>query len=250
MLTQSIALDSNKSIDLFTRQALPETISPMMNTVSERIQYAIRHSGLSKAEIARRCDVSPQAVNGWIATGRIRKEMLYTLASITGVEAEWIAVGGYEPTVGSHRKNLIAENPASYNNTIPVVGTAQLGLEGYWEETQHPVGYGDGLIIWHSTDKNAYSLRCVGDSMSPRIRHGEFVIVEPNHAISPGDEVLVKTADGQSMIKIYLYERDGRIYLESVNEKYGQAAISREAVTKMHYVAGIAKSSLHRDSGH
>lgn len=62
-----------------------------------------------------------------------------------------------------------------------MVGTAQLGDDGYFCELQYPVGHGDGRINWPTRDPNAYALRCKGESMKPRIRHGEFVVIEPNH---------------------------------------------------------------------
>lgn len=102
------------------------------------------------------------------------------------------------------------------------------------------------MILWASRDRNAYALRCVGDSMSPRIKHGEFVIVEPNHTIVAGDEVLVRTEDGRSMIKVFLYERDDRLHLDSINNGYGQMAIDKSQIIKFHYVAGIAKQALLR----
>lgn len=102
------------------------------------------------------------------------------------------------------------------------------------------------MILWASRDRNAYALRCVGDSMSPRIKHGEFVIVEPNHTIVAGDEVLVRTEDGRSMIKVFLYERDDRIHLDSINNGYGQMTIDKNQIIKFHYVAGIAKQALLR----
>lgn len=147
-----------------------------------------------------------------------------------------------------HESYAVSEPQRSYFpwTSIPVVGVAQLGTEGYWEESQHPVGFGDGCIAWMTEDHNAYALKCVGDSMAPRIRHGEYVIIEPNHNIVPGDEVLVKTTDGQSMIKVFLYERDGRVHLESVNSAFGQMVLQQENIDKFHYVAGIAKASLHR----
>lgn len=136
--------------------------------------------------------------------------------------------------------------PSKKPNTIPIVGTAQLGIDGFWDENQYPTGFGDGSIAWVSNDQNAYALKCVGDSMSPRIRHGEYVLVEPNHGVMPGDEVVVKTTDGQSMIKLFLYEREGRVHLDSVNNHFGQTVIDKESIARMHYVAGIAKASLLR----
>lgn len=127
---------------------------------------------------------------------------------------------------------------------IPVVGTAKLGDDGHFCELEHPVGHGDGRIELSSRDANAYAVRCKGDSMKPRIKHGEFVIVEPNHSVSPGDEVLVKAKDGQVMVKELAYIRDGRAYLTSVNEAHPRISFGLDEIEAMHYVAGIAKSAL------
>lgn len=80
--------------------------------------------------------------------------------------------------------------------------------------------------------------------MMPRIKEGEFVIVEPNHDYAPGDEVLVVTQDGEFMVKTFLFERDGLFHLMSVNEDHPPVRVSRENIEKIHYVAGIAKSAL------
>lgn len=127
---------------------------------------------------------------------------------------------------------------------IPVVGAAQLGDNGHWADLEHPVGFGDGYIEWRSNDANAYALRCWGRSMTPRVKDGEFVIIEPNHPWVPGDEVMVKALDGRVMVKQFLYERDGQIHLASINETHGIISLRRDEIEKIHYVAGIAKSAL------
>jgi phage repressor protein C with HTH and peptisase S24 domain len=126
--------------------------------------------------------------------------------------------------------------------SIPVVGHAQLGDNGHFYDLDHPTGFGDGVIDWPSRDENAYALKCRGDSMKPRIKHGEFVIVEPNHRVLPGDEVLVKAKDGRVMVKQLAYIRDSLIYLDSVNEAHPRISIAREDVQSISYIAGFAKS--------
>lgn len=130
---------------------------------------------------------------------------------------------------------------------VPVLGNTQLGLGGLWSDTQYTVGSSDGFIYWPTKDEDAYALKCVGDSMIPRIKEGEFVIVEPNHGYNPGDEILVVTLDGEVMVKTFLFERDGLIHLLSVNEDHPPIRVSCNKVEKMHYVAGIAKSALRTD---
>ena len=46
----------------------------MSEELAKRIDKAIAESGLSKAEIARKLDVTPQAVNGWVKKGKITKK--------------------------------------------------------------------------------------------------------------------------------------------------------------------------------
>lgn len=122
-----------------------------------------------------------------------------------------------------------------------MVGSAKLGDDGHFVELEYPVGHGDGYINLPSDDANAYAVRCAGDSMLPRIQDGEFVLVEPNHAITNGDEVLVKATDGRVMVKKFLYRRDGKIHLHSVNVAHAPIAIEESQVEAMHFVAAIVK---------
>lgn len=134
--------------------------------------------------------------------------------------------------------------PSPSFSSIPVVGTTQLGDDGYWAELEYPAGHGDGYIDWPTRDANAYALRCRGDSMKPRIKSGEFVIIEPNRTPISGDEVLIKATDGRVMVKELLYQRDGATHLLSVNESHGKLVLRMDEISLMHYVAGIAKHAL------
>jgi phage repressor protein C with HTH and peptisase S24 domain len=78
-----------------------------------------------------------------------------------------------------------------------------------------------------------------------RIKEGEFVIIEPNHGYHPGDEVLVVTEQGEVMVKTFLFERDG-LPFTPVNENHAPIRLPKSSVTKIQYIAGIAKSSLWR----
>ncbi|OLU23329.1 peptidase S24 [Pseudomonas sp. PA15(2017)] len=109
----------------------------------------------------------------------------------------------------------------------------------------YPAGHGDGYLNVNSDDKNAYGLRVVGSSMHPRIKDGEYVLIEPNHAYLNGDEVLVQTLDGQSMIKEFIYHRDGQYRFDSVNSGFPPLIIDQTKISKIHYVAGILKASRH-----
>lgn len=126
---------------------------------------------------------------------------------------------------------------------MPVVGNAQLGLNGYFEALDFPPGHGDGYLNIHSDDPDAYGLKVSGDSMHPRIKNGEYVLVEPNKTWYSGDEVMVRTTSGQTMIKEFIYLRDGMYRFDSVNSEHPPIHIAEHDVEDIHLVGGILKSS-------
>lgn len=135
------------------------------------------------------------------------------------------------------------------SDRVPVVGTVQAGDDGYWEELQYPTGHGDGFIRYPSRDPNAYALRVKGDSMRPRIKPGEFLLVEPNSAVIPGEEVIVTTVDGRSMVKVLGPRRDGMIELQSINEDHRPITLDEAQVRTMHFVAAIVKAGRYYRDG-
>lgn len=187
---------------------------------------------------------------GQTTIGRIlRRDVAATADNIEALAMAFGLTGSelLAPTPGAGSLNIQPEEAIHVKfKDIPVVGTAQMGNDGYWEELQYPVGHGDGVVSYPSGDPNAYALRCEGDSMSPRYRHGEYVVIEPNQEVVPGDEVMIKTKNGRSMVKVFNYERDGRIYLESINENHGRLILAKDEIDKMHYVAGGVKRTLWR----
>jgi phage repressor protein C with HTH and peptisase S24 domain len=126
---------------------------------------------------------------------------------------------------------------------LPIVGRAQLGDDGFFVELEYPVGFGDGYVEHSTNDKDAYALQCKGDSMKPRIKPNEFVIIEPNTKVSNGDEVLVKCTKGRVMVKELLYTRDGEVHLGSVNESFAKITIPLSEIESIQYVGAIVKSS-------
>lgn len=118
----------------------------------------------------------------------------------------------------------VEEETAAYvgryeaNRQIPVVGTAQLGENGYYEQLDYPPGHGDGYVMHGSKDPAAYVLQVRGDSMKPAIRHGWYVLVEPNGTPAPGEYVAIQLLDGRKMAKeLLIQHRNGDIEVTSVN---------------------------------
>lgn len=125
---------------------------------------------------------------------------------------------------------------------VPVVGQAIANPieDGYFDDQQFPVGAGEGYIRWPTRDPQAYAVQIRGDSMAPRIRHGEYAVVEPNTAITPGEDVVVRTRAGRKMVKRLLYQRGKEVALGSINERHPTLTLSLEEIESIHFVGGIA----------
>jgi phage repressor protein C with HTH and peptisase S24 domain len=120
-----------------------------------------------------------------------------------------------------------------------ILGTAQLGPEGYWDALAATEGYVDVP----SSDPDAYALRVKGDSMTPAIRNNWVVWCEPNHALIPSEYVMVRRTNGECMVKELLYENETEVSLMAVNDGYGRLTIDREDIEQIHHVGGIVAPS-------
>ncbi|EIF30937.1 putative transcriptional regulator [Burkholderia sp. Ch1-1] len=216
--------------------------------LAERIQTVLDEvDGIDQVKLAEAAGVTKGTVNQWL-TGQIKSIKLEYAVGIQerfGYNPVWLVMGkGSKKVPGIHHEDAFNPIPFPPGKRIPVLGMAQLGDNGFWAEVEYPVGHGEGYLDFPSRDRDAYGIRCVGDSMLPRIKDGEFVVIEPNHPVENGDEVLVKAKDGRVMIKILLYQRAGRTHLMSVNTEHAPLAIETEKIERLHYVAAIVKSSM------
>lgn len=127
---------------------------------------------------------------------------------------------------------------------VPVVGEARLGDQGYFEETPYANG-SDGWVKYPGKN-GTYALRCKGDSMRPRIKPGEFVVIEEFGRVAEGDEVMCQTTDGRRMIKILNRKYpDKSVELTSVNDKHDPITLDDDEIAHMHPVAAILKPSMY-----
>lgn len=232
--------------------ASPDVVRDNIDSASftqpERLRQALGHIGLTPPVLAAVAGVSEETAALWL--GGIGPELslvhAVALQNTYGVNSVWLIKGKGSPGVAIRHADDYRPITDLKWRGVPVVGFAQLGDNGHFVDIEYPVGYGDGHVRAPSEDKDAYALRCVGDSMTPRIKDREFVVVEPNHPIEPGDEVLVKSRDGRVMVKEFLYKRAGRVHLVSVNAAHPPIAIDENQIEKMHYVGWIAKPSAWR----
>jgi len=115
---------------------------------------------------------------------------------------------------------------------IPLIGLAQAGAEGYFDDAGYPVGGSwDEIDLPSVADPHAYAVEISGDSMEPVYRDGDIVIVSPAAPTRRGDRVVVRTNDGEVMAKELVRRSARRIELASLNPAFPDRSFDIDEVT-------------------
>ena len=208
--------------------------------LKDRLKQARKHARITQADLAARANIKQASISE-IERGLTRTSgHIVKLATVCGVDPAWLSEG-IGQMLGAETSNVEVGPPiTSVTRRIEIVGTAQLGPDGYWVGLDGK----DGWVETYSRDEDAYALRLKGDSMAPAIRNGWIAVCEPNHRRVPGEYVMVTTKDGQSMVKELLYENDEGVSLMSVNTAYGERrTLDWDEIDKIHYVGNILAPS-------
>ncbi|WP_152045085.1 S24 family peptidase [Aureimonas psammosilenae] len=105
---------------------------------------------------------------------------------------------------------------------IPLLGFAQAGAGGFFDDAGFPAGQGwDEIALPQSAgDEAVYALEVSGDSMMPLYRDGDVIIVSPTASVRRGDRVVVKTREGEVMAKLLQRRTSKTVELVSINRDY------------------------------
>lgn len=208
----------------------------------ERLRAWVRDAG-GHAVVVRKCGLTPaqasflsQVINGYRFGERAARGMEQRL----GLPQRYLDQAPTQELEVLHSVKVAAKR-------VPVVGEVKGGMDGYLEELQYPVGHGEGYVEYPATDPAAYALRVRGDSMHPRYRAGEFIVVSPSIESQPGDDVVVSLTDGRKLLKQLNWIRDGEVQLLSINDTFSPLTIQASEVQFMHLVDGrVRRTGFHQ----
>lgn len=244
---------SNRQSGTFPHQTLDMNQNTDLLTLGERLRSARREAGLTQPSLAKLAGVA-QATISDIERGKSQgSAYIVQLARVLKVNPLWLLerkgprlMRDLPPSSESLRpkwvENGVFAGTLRSGSRIPVIGTAPFGDSEHFVDMTFPSAP-DGFVDLPSRDPDAYAVRCHGDSMSPRIKHGEYVVAEPGVEVRPGDEVIVKSVDGGVMVKQFLFRRDGRVHLASVNGAHQPFALADEQIENCHFVSAIVKQN-------
>lgn len=125
--------------------------------------------------------------------------------------------------------------------TVPLLGFAEAGGGGYFDDAGFPAGQGwDEITLPATADEAVYALEVSGQSMLPLYRDGDIVIVAPGASIRRGDRIVARTREGEVMVKLLQRRTARTIELASVNPDYPDRQF---AVDEIDWIARILWAS-------
>ncbi|MCD0417247.1 helix-turn-helix transcriptional regulator [Rubrivivax sp. JA1024] len=170
-------------------------------------------SGLSPSGLAKKSGLDPTTFNkSKRITNDGRERWPSTESVAKALQATNTAIDSFV--------QLIHDRPRVVQS-VPLLGLAQAGSGGYFDDGGFPVGKGwDEVGLPSISDEHAYALQISGDSMKPAYRDGDIVVVSPSATVRRGDRVVVKTTKGEVMVKELKRRTAKLIELTSLNPSH------------------------------
>jgi phage repressor protein C with HTH and peptisase S24 domain len=173
-----------------------------------------KKAGLDPTTFNKSKRVTPEGRPRWPSTESVSKALAATNTKVDAF-VSLITDGGKAAAIHS----------------VPLIGFAEAGTGGYFDDGGFPVGKGWEEIAFPSvTDEHAYALEISGDSMKPAYRKGDVIVVSPAAAVRKGDRVVVKTRDGEVMVKELKKKTTKSIELKSLNAEHRDRTLSMSDV--------------------
>src|SRR5204862_6888008 len=142
-----------------------------------------KRSGLDPTTFNKSKRITPDGRARWPSTESIAKALAATSVSVESFVS------------------LIGESNGAAQ-AVPLIGFAEAGAGGYFDDGGFPVGKGwDEIAFPAVNDDHAYALEVSGNSMEPAYRDGTISMVSPASPIRRGDRVVVKPKDGDGRAK-------------------------------------------------
>ncbi|WP_061301622.1 S24 family peptidase [Janthinobacterium agaricidamnosum] len=103
--------------------------------------------------------------------------------------------------------------------------------------------FGSKYLEFHSRDPLAYALLVRGNKLRPRVKSGEFLVIEPSGEPLPGDDVVLRLQDGEFYVMQLLYQRGDEVAFGNLNEIGPPALVLEGEIVTMELITAIARTA-------
>ncbi len=190
-----------------------------------------KKAGLDPTSFNKSKRHSPDGKPRWPST-----ESLAKILSVTGA------------TMSDFISLVSSESFAAVNTkarTIPMIGFAQAGHSGFFDEDGYPAGNGWDEIDFpparDAGNESLFALKVAGNSMEPLYRKNDLLIVMPGARIKRGDRIIVKTRKGEVMVKELTKQNAQKITLKSLNPDFKERVLPKAEIGWMARIIWISQ---------
>ncbi|MEM9331842.1 MAG: helix-turn-helix transcriptional regulator [Pseudomonadota bacterium] len=220
---------------MLTHQQIWSAIDALADKCRMSASGLAKKSGLDPTTFNRSKRFTASGRERWPSTESIAKILKCTNTSVD----DFMSL--ISETKLRRRRQTRGEETAFRHRAIPVIGFAQAGVGGFFDDGGFPVGQGwDEVSSPSKTDDNTYALRVSGDSMLPLYREGDIIIVDPTAQIRKGDRVVAKTLEGEVFAKILERKTSKVIEFKSLNPGHPDLSFSPD---ELYWIARIVWAS-------
>jgi repressor LexA len=180
----------------------------MANNINDRIKRARNKAGITQGELAKQLGIAYPTLNKYERGHRIPDAALLSrMVKVLGCDPGWLLVG----ESGETRRQPVSE-------AIPVARIPVLKKipDDFPEHVSEEIA---DYISFPDVPEGAYALIVKGESMSPMIRDGDYVIFMPGKNVRNGEMVVVNNEWDESILRRYR-KKKGEVLLVSDNPEY------------------------------
>ena len=179
------------------------------------IDRLAKRSELSASGLARRAGLDPTTFNKSKRITKKGHERWPSMESVVkAIEAAKVTFHTYA--------DFVDRDGAAKTQTVPLLGFAEDGAQGFFDDSGTPTGDGWDAIPFPDAKKEGYFARKVpGQSMEPAYHDGDVLILSRLAPLRVGDRIVLCMRDGECVAKEFKAETVKTIEVKSIGA--GQA---------------------------
>lgn len=223
-----------------------------MSQLTERLSYALEQAGISRAELARKAELTQQNISNILLDKQKSLSALTAvkIATALGISTDWLITGK-----GLMKTGLISvESPVTadpqyveikeHEISFSCGGLDKMQTEPSIEEVQDSIPVTYRLDFFEKAGinwKECKRFKAVGDSMAPLIQDGDHILVDTSeqarHTIRNGD-IYAIYYEGALFCKYLTKTFKNELIIGSENPKYKDEILDLKVENNQFYIIG------------
>ncbi|WP_151839964.1 XRE family transcriptional regulator [Acinetobacter soli] len=197
-----------------------------LKKVWDAFRGSLRAEGkkVTQEDVSEACGWSTQGAFSAYLNGRtpLNLDALIKLSTFFSINPAEIS-----PSLAAGIESVSTEQEFEYKNKrelklragrwVPVKASSKMSEDGYYQDTGHLSSENDGYVPSFTAGPNAYAVRGNGISTYPEVRHGWYVVCDPDAPPTPTEFVEVIFKSGLRTIKEFISISNEVLHLIGIN---------------------------------